>query len=170
MKKELAVEIGPRFTPKIRLLREDLRPQGSVMLVEKRKLWIDQIARDDYAWRVQGSSQRLPLTNDSVDLIFASDFFGADGGIALIGKDHNYDYETMGSGHAYEWKRVCSPKGRVIIIEMSSPPPINYITNKFTGIGFELEEENVGVDGNRIYGYGFLNFMPEGYSLVFRKK
>lgn len=187
---ETVVEIGPRGVPALRELRQDLISPGSTAVyVEKRKHTaqkasevvqrIAQVSEKNIV--LQGNGAELPLPDNSVGAILAQNLFGAHGHLYMTEKGRlSREEEQLPpiAVFAKEWSRVCKPsKGRVIIIETSTPANKKEMEKSFTEAGFRLAEEHKGRDIfklSNLYEPGLplpshSTYPPGSYALVFKK-
>lgn len=180
---ELNVEVGPRDSPKIDWLRDDLRGKGKVLLIEKRMPWIVNMASNNIYPKskiIQAVGNNLPLKDGSVSMIFASDLYSAHNKYAIDGQG-KYTIENIGEGLEKEWSRVCKRGGKVIILEFSDPVEKNGLIKRFDGLGFDLVEDNGPGEVGKIFkdryaevisrqsNNMFDRYALKSFSLVFKK-
>ena len=115
--------------------------------------------------------QKLPFKDNSISVIFAKDLFGADGFLATQ-PDGTYDMEDVGTGFADEWFRVCKKGGKVVIMEVSTPPDMDLLKKEFLNVGFEVDEVLKGQEAWNVLRYktDFEGLSgSDDFSLVFKK-
>lgn len=170
MAEGLNLEIGSRYNPSDKYLRDDLLPKGKIICIDKRVGWFTgykNLLRGYGLLAADG--QNLPITDNSVDFICAKDLFGADGQRAITPAE-KMDFENIGDNLPKEWFRICKPSAKIVVIEVSTPAPRENLIKQFKEAGFELVEDHVGKDVYSVFKEDIKPFFnQDAYSLVLRK-
>lgn len=148
-----SLEIGSRDNPSIQYLREGLVPQGSVISVDKEEGWL-KILQQPHRERVEplaANGEKLPVADNSIDLIYAKDLFGSSGEV-VYKPDGSLVYELFSENMPKEWGRVCKVGGVVVVGEFSTPYPKEELIKQFEEAGFKVTELNEGKRANDIFG------------------
>lgn len=173
---EIGLEIGSRNVPFINLVKKDLLPKNrKFIFIDKRHYWLVNLHSMSGGRKegVTSFGQKLPFKENSVSMIFAKDLFGAHGYLASE-PGGTYTIEDIGEGFASEWFRVCKYGGKVIIMEISTPPDKENLKDDFIKQGFLLKEELEGGEALRILkrGEDLIDKVPiseDSFSLIFEK-
>ena len=187
----LNVEIGPRTDPLVWTLRDDLLAGKDVAYIDINSDWSQslqsQVKRNVDGWElsregtgqkafvIQGDGGKLPLSADSVGMIFASNLFGAEGhGQSLKDRyDRNPLLLPPRSEITKNWFDKLQSGGRVVILENATPPNVETLKNDFKESGFTLQEEHYGNDVGKIFAHKDVSSIysnnDPSYALVFVK-
>lgn len=170
MNKDRGLELGPGVTPMLRELREDLFCRNAeVFFVDNDSCSVEVLKR----WHlpvVKADVYSLPFADNSFPLIFAKDLLGYSGKFLENGFSFfPFDFIKV----AREWHRILAPRGKLVLVEISTPPQQEEIIRCFSDNDFCLKENNVGPD--RVYDvFNFRgkikSIYRDSYSLVFEKK
>lgn len=186
-------EIGPSISPIAHILREDLVPKDAVIaFIEPSKSVLDGLsfsikADEIKSVIIQAELPNLPYGNNSQDIIVVSNVFGSPGAIAreVEFNDDPFGYigELQKTTHPWmeEIKRVVKPNGKIIILETSTPLPIDAMENLCKNEDLQIIEKHERDETSKIFdpnnkiGFKFATLIQEGsnkgsYALVLEKE
>jgi hypothetical protein len=194
MSEGVAVEYGPRDFPLIYLLRDDFIKDKQLAFVE-RDVDKSQLERLRNKLNTEGVDSSKIVVGDAanfgmknVDTIFSKDLFGQQDQIRV--SNSRVVGKTTEVGSVYDiaktWHTNCNEDGRVVILEMGTPPRKADLIQNFKKAGFSLEEDyDNKEDMRKIFGDFKDEYIPDkallidgliatssydSYALVFRKK
>jgi len=176
--KEFSLEIGVGINPMISHLRQDLLPRRGILLlndIEIRELKeLEELYRNlKIGVPFQADAHRLPFPDSSLSLILAKDLIGFPGHFSIRSPNllspSNIDLRKL----SLECYRVLRKNGKLVIVEVSTPPELEGVINIFKKSGLELVEKNQGKENTfNVFDFGFgvkVNTYYDSYSLVFNK-
>jgi len=177
-----AVEIGPRSSSVIELVKDFDWHKDKAILLEKDPSWLETMAqlykKNPNLKPLIADGSKMPLPNDTAELIFSKDLFCSHGVETILpdgqfsGKPSVIEIDKI----AQESYRVCEAGGQVIILETAIPYGKNSqalseeIINTYIRAGFRLQDHHIGADINNIFKKGIDGSTGEdNFALVFIK-